>query len=140
MLRVTSAIILVFMALLDAPVLAGEKGLSVPDIFTQMFRTRPGKARTAWFNTNAMGRTVIYKAKIVVVRQDDDDGNSVMLEYGFGDAVACKIPPDMLPHIKTWSSGDEVQCKGTLTRYSQSLGSIFLWVDTSSIERIGAQR
>ena len=117
---------------------AGDKTVSIPDVFLSLFRTRAGAARSAWFKANAAGHAVNYKAKVYIVNRKKD-GTTVFLEYGFGDAVVCKIPTHMLPQTKGLAKGDEASCQGTLTRYSQSLGSIFVWIDAEKFGRIDAE-
>jgi hypothetical protein len=113
---------------------AADKTVSIPDIFLHMFRTRAGAARSAWFKANAAGRAVSYKAKVYILNREKDGAN-IFLEYGFGDAVVCKIPIHMLPQIQGLTKGAKARCEGTLSRYSQSLGSIFVWIDTQKIEQ-----
>ncbi len=116
---------------------AADNTVSIPDVFLSLFRTRAGAARSAWFKANAAGHTVSYKAKVYIVNREKD-GTNVFLEYGFGDAVVCKIPAHILPQTKGLTKGDEASCQGTLMRYSQSLGSIFVWIDSTNIEHVGA--
>lgn len=138
MLRVACVLIAVLVAGIGLSAHASDKHASIPDVFTNLFRTHAGDARSAWFEANAAGRAVSFNAKVYIVNREKD-GTTVLLEYGFGDAVVCKIPTHMLPQIKNLTRGDEARCEGTLSRYSQSLGSIFVWIDTSRIERVNAR-